>query len=149
LSGLSPGPCHLVVGFKGGLLDLGVVIGVIAVQHQLSHLDQRVVGVWPHLGQIKRVEPVGLGVLERHDLHLQRPTGVIATLDRLMQVAGVVVPVDADQPVGLGLGEALDALIGDEMVFDPEGLLLGVNPTVGVGSVAVNEPRFPQIGTRG
>ena len=90
-----------------------------AIQCQLADLDQRV-GVWPHLGQIERVEPVGLGLIERHDLHLQRPGRVLATLDRLEQVTGVVIGVELDQLVGLGLGQVRHALIGDEMVFDPE-----------------------------
>jgi hypothetical protein len=42
----------------------------------------------------------------------------------------VVVRVLAGQFVGLGLGEELDALVADEVVFDPEDLTGGVDPAV-------------------
>ncbi len=38
------------------------------------------------------------GVSKRHDLHLQRPTRVLATLDRVVQIALVVVAADAYVP---------------------------------------------------
>jgi hypothetical protein len=69
-----------------------------------------------HLGQIERFEPVGLGVIERHDLHLQRPGRVVPARDRLKQVTGVIVGVVRHQRVGLGLGQVFDALIGDEVI---------------------------------
>ena len=106
------GAGHDVVRLERGLLDLGVVVGDVAVQRQLADVDQRIVAVRPHLGQVERVEPVGLGVLERHDLHLQRPAREVAALDRVVEVALVVVAVLAGQPVGLLLGQEVDALVG-------------------------------------
>ena len=44
---------------------------------------------------------------------------MLAALDRLEQVAGVVVGVHRHQRVGLGLGEVLDALVGDEVILAP------------------------------
>jgi hypothetical protein len=117
-----------------------VVVGGIAIQRQPAHLDERVVGVRPHLGQVERIEPVGLGVIERHDLHLQRPRRVVAALDRLKQVAGVVVGVDRHQLVGLGLGEVFDALIGHEVIAHPDLLTGGVDPHEGMSAVEVHVP---------
>jgi hypothetical protein len=64
--------------------------------------------VGPHLGQVERVEPVGPGLLEGHDLDPQRPTGVLAALDRREQVAPVGVTVDAGHPVAILLSEEFD-----------------------------------------
>ena len=98
----------------------------------------------PHLGQVERVEPVGPGLVERHDLHLQRPARVVAALDRLVQVALVVVGVRPRHLVGLVLGEELDALVGLEVVLHPEPLAGGVDPHVGVRAVAVHVPPGPR-----
>ena len=94
----------------------------------------------PHLGQVERVEPVGLGLLERHDLHVQRPAGEVAAADRLEQVLPVVVGVLAGDPVGVLLGQELDPLVGLEVILDPELLAAGVHPHVGVARVAVHVP---------
>ena len=101
---------------------------------------QRVVAVRPHLGQVERVEPVGLGVLERHDLHVQRPAREVAVLDRGEEVALVVVAVLAGDPVGILLGQEVDALVGLEVVLHPEQFIGGVEPAVGVAGVAVHVP---------
>ena len=106
----------------------------------LADLVQRIVAVRPHLGQVERVEPVGLGVLERHDLHVQRPAREVAVLDRRVQVALVVVAVFTGQPVGVLLGQELDALVGLEVVLHPEQFVFGVEPAVRVAGVAVHVP---------
>jgi len=133
-------PRHEVVRFERRLLDLGVEVGWVAVQGQSADLVQRVVTVRPHLGQVEGVEPVGLGLFEGHDLNLQRPAGVITALDRLEQVAPMVVGVNAGDPVGLLLGEEVDALVGLEVVLHPEALALCIDPHVGVARVAVHVP---------
>ena len=80
----------------------------------------------PDLGQIERVEAIGLGVVEWHDLHMQRPARALSALDRFVEIPRVVVAVDAGQPIGLRLGQELVSLIGLEMVFHPELLTLPV-----------------------
>ena len=124
LVGREPGAGHGVVGLEGRLLHLGVVVGDVAVERERADVDERVVGVRPDLGQVERVEAVGLGLVEGHDLHLERPAGELAPLDRLVEVALVVVGVLAGDAVGLGLGQALDPLVGLEVVLDPEALAL-------------------------
>ena len=115
-----PDPRNHVARLDGQLLDLGVVVGRVPVKGHLAHLDEWIVRVRPHLGQVERVEPVVPGLLERHDLHLERPGGVITPPDGLEQVTGVEVAIGGDQRVGLLLGEVLDALVADEVVLDPE-----------------------------
>ena len=135
-----PGTWDRIVRLERRLLHLGVVVADVAIQGQPADIDQRVVAVRPHLRQVERVEPVVLGVLERHDLHLQRPAGEIAPLDRVEQVALVGVTVLAGHLIALVLGEELDALIGLEVVFHPEDLAGGVDPAVGVAGVTVHVP---------
>ena len=94
----------------------------------------------PHLGQVERIEPIRLGVLERHDLHVQRPGREVTVLDRVVQIALVVVGVLTGEAVGVLLGEEVDALVGLEVVLDPEQLVLVVDPAVGVAGVAVHVP---------
>ena len=98
----------------------------------------------PDLGEVERVEPVGLRVVERHDLHVQRPAREVPVADVLVEVALVVVGVDGRHLVGLVLGEELDALVGLEVVLHPEPLAGGVDPHVGVAAVAVHVPPGPR-----
>ena len=116
------GAGHDVVRLERRLLDLRVVVDDVAVQRHRADVDQRVVGVRPHLGQVERVEPVGLGVLERHDLHLQRPGREVARLDRVVQIPLVIVAVLTGDPIGVLLGQEVDALVGLEVVLHPEQL---------------------------
>jgi hypothetical protein len=64
--------------------------------------------------------------------------------DRPVEVALVVVPVLAGQAVRFALGEVVDALVGFEVVLDPEPFTLGVDPHVGVRRVPVHVP--PRLG---
>jgi len=99
-----------------------------------------VIAVGPDLGQIKRIEPVGLGLFKRHNLHLESPTGIILPFNSLKQITAVVVGIPAGDPVGLLLSEILDALVGLEVVFYPETLSFGIDPHVGMACVAVHVP---------
>ncbi len=129
---------HEVGGAEDRLLDLGEDVPRVAVELQLADLDRRVVRVRPHLGEVERVEAVGRRVRRGHDLDLHRPGGEVAALDRLAQIALVAVGVLAGELVGLVLGEVLDALVGLEVVLDPEDLAGLVVPLVGVRAVPVH-----------
>jgi len=121
-----------------GLLDLGEEVLGVAVEHHPADRDRRVVLVRPDLGQVERVEPVVGRVLKRHDLHLEAPDRVIFLLDGLPQVAPVVVGVLAAHGPGLGVGEVGDALLGLEVVLDPDLLARGILPQVRAAAVAVH-----------
>ena len=138
--GTGTDPRHEVTDIEGRLLDLGVVVGRIAVQRHPADFDQRIVRVRPDLGQVERVEAIGLGLVERHDLHSESPTRIVLALDRLIKVAYVVVAVDAGQPVSLRLSQEVDTLLSLEMVFHPKLLTLGVDPHVSVARKAVHLP---------
>ena len=131
---------HHVGGGEGGLLDLGEIVVRVAVELPLADLDQRVVLLRPHLGQVEGMEAVvgrvGLG----HDLHAQLPPGELAALDRVIQVALVALAVLADQGAGLGIGQVPDALLADVVELHPEALAGLVDQAVGVAAEAVHVP---------
>ena len=49
-------PGHDVGRREGRLLDLGEIVLRVAVQLQHADLDQRILAVRPHLGEVERVE---------------------------------------------------------------------------------------------
>ena len=128
-----------------GLLDLGEEVVRVLVELQDTDLVQRVVGVRPGLGQVERVEAVGLGLLVRHDLDRHRPLREVALLDGLPQVAAVELGVLTRELGGLLVGEELHALLGVVVELHPEALAGLVDPLVGVRAVAVHvAPRLRQ-----
>ena len=129
---------HEVVRLEGGLFDLGVEIGRIAVEGEAADFVQGIVGVRPDLGEVEGIEAVGFGVLEGHDLDLEGPAGIIPIFNGIEEVAAMEVGVFAGDAVGLGLGKIVNALVGLEVVFDPEALALGVDPHEGMAGVAVH-----------
>ncbi len=80
-----------------GLFDVGEVVVRVAVELVFSDLDQRVVLLGPHLGQVEGVKPVGGGVCFGHQLDVHGPLRVVAALDGVEQVAAVGLAVAADQ----------------------------------------------------
>lgn len=127
-----------MAGGEGDLLDLGeVVIGVL-VEDQLSDALERVVGMGPHLGNVKDVPLVGGGVGLRHDLDLEAPGGAFTGLDVVEEFASGEVGVLALHLLGLFGAHVLDAGVGLEVELDVEDLTLGVDPTEGVTAVSVH-----------
>ena len=94
----------------------------------------------PDLGQVERIEAIRRRVLERHDLHFQLPCRVLSALDAVEQVAAVEIRIGAGHGLRFSGGEVLNALLGLEVVLDPDALALGVDPHVGVAAVAVHVP---------
>ena len=71
---------------------------------------------------------------------MQRPGGVIPALDRLKQVAAVVIRIAAGHLVSLFLGHAFDTLIGFKVILHPKPLAFCVYPHIGMAGVAVHVP---------
>ena len=90
----------------------------------------------PHLGDVERVEPVGLGVVVRHDLHRDVPRREVSGIDGVEEVATVVVGVGPRDELSLRALHLDVALVGGEVVLDPEALTGGVDPLVGVRAEA-------------
>ena len=114
MSGREADAGHDVGRVEGGLLDLGEVVLRVAVQFQHAHLDQRVVLVEPDLGQVEGVVRVAVaasfsGITWMYSFQLRE----VAVLDGFEQVALVALAVLADERLGLGVGQVLDALLGD------------------------------------
>jgi hypothetical protein len=105
LSGENPMPGTMLLGANAACSIWAKKFSGFSFSVIRPDLDQRVVLLRPGLGQVERVEAVGLGVLVRHDLHRQRPLRELAALDGLEQVAAVEVGVLARDLLGLGVGE--------------------------------------------
>src|SRR5208282_1127616 len=99
-----------------------------------ADLDQRIVLVRPHLGQVegivRRLAGVGLG----HDLHAQAPLRIVAALDRVEEIALMALAVATDDARPLRVGHIGDALHGLEMELHPGPLAFGVDEAVGVAA---------------
>ncbi len=137
-------PGHDVGRAEGGLLDLGEIILGVAVQHHLADLEQRIVLVRPHLGEVEGIQAIFRGVGLGHELHADAPGRRRAIDDSREQVARGVVGVDARHPHRLLGGEVRDPLARLEMILDPDALALGVDPAEGVAA----EPVHVAIGAR-
>ena len=95
----------------------------VAVEHQPADLDQRVVRVRPHLGEVERVEAVVAASAAGMICTLSVQDGMLAALDGLQQVALVVTAGPRRRAAAASLGgQAPDALVGLEVVLDPEAL---------------------------
>ena len=123
---------HQVARCERGLLHFGVVVVGVAIELHHADLDQRVVLLAPHLGQVERVEAVGLRLFLGHDLHAQFPLGEVATVDGFKQVALAAFTVLGDHGGGLLVGQVLDALLAHPMELDVVALARLVDEAVGV-----------------
>ena len=77
---------HEVRGRERDLLDLREVVLHILVQLDRADGLEREVGMWPDLGQVEDVELERLRLCGRHRLHVDRPGGEVALLDRLEEL---------------------------------------------------------------
>ena len=111
---------HDVGGRERGLLDLGEIILRIAVELEDADLDQRIILVRPHLGEVERVVPVLVDIALRHDLHEELPFREIAALDRLEEIALMGLAVRGDDLLRrFRIGPVLDSLHGLEVELHP------------------------------
>ena len=74
----------------------------------------------PYLGEVEGVEAIGLGLIERHDLHMQGPAWVVSALDCFVKVANVVIAIDAGQQICVRLGQEVDPLVGLDNDISPK-----------------------------
>src|SRR6185369_13207033 len=101
---------------------------------------QRVISMRPHFRKVKRVEPIGLCLLERHDLHFECPTRIVTALNRIEEIALVVIGILAGNSIGLRLRKKLDTLVSFEVILHPEALASGVYPHVRMAGEAIHVP---------
>ena len=129
---------HEIAWREGGLFDIGKEIFRVFVQFKLAYFNQRIVFFRPDFGQVKRVVRHFFGIRFGHDLHVHRPFREVATLDGFIKVALVAFAVVGDDGGGLGVGQVFNALLGAEMEFHPETLVLRVDKAVSVRTEAVH-----------
>ncbi|OPZ22829.1 MAG: hypothetical protein BWZ10_00217 [candidate division BRC1 bacterium ADurb.BinA364] len=129
---------HDVGGIERRLFDFGEVVFGILVQLQHADVDQRIILVRPDLGQVEGIEGELRRVFFRDDLDFHIPARKVAFFDALEEVALVALAAFADDRLGFGVGQALDALPGLEVELDPETLVFGVDQAEGMAAVAVH-----------
>ncbi len=91
-----------------------------------------------YLGQIKGIKLPVLRLLEGHDLHVQRPVGVVLALDGVVEVVHAKVRVGGEEGVGRRRVEVLHALAGAPAELVVHRLPVGVDQLVGVRAPAVH-----------
>src|SRR3990172_3330196 len=94
----------------------------------------------PDLGNVKGVESVFLSLFRCHNLNLQPPGGMLASLDCIKEITSGMVRVCAFHPVSFFTGKILDALLGLEVILHPEVIALIVVPHEGVAAVSIHVP---------
>ena len=96
-------------------------------------------GAGPNFGHIEGVEAkfVRVCFLGFHDLDFGGPFDFLAGFDGFPELLFGVVWVLAGDADGFGLGQLLLAVLGDEVVFDPDEFAVLVDPFEGVAAVAV------------
>src|SRR5882757_8536174 len=119
---------------EGSLLDVGKEVLRVPIQFHLTDLDQWVVRVRPHLGQVERMDVIGVRILFVHDLHIELPPGKFAPLDRFVKVPLIALTITRDDLSRLSVRKVLNALLRFEGKLHPKSLVLRVDEAVGVAS---------------
>ena len=90
----------------------------ISIQGQFCYRLQWEVGVRPDLRHVENVPAVVLCLLGSHDLKVHRPRRVIAFLNCIVQLSGMVARVLPCKLICFCLGQVLNALVRLEMDLD-------------------------------
>ena len=119
---------HLIIGWlnswnevrwrESGLLDLGVIVLWVSIQGQLTDFDEWVIGVRPHLGDIKNIESVVFSILLWHQLNEPSPRWEVLLLNFVVEIGGGEFSVLEGHSVLLLNCKVLDSLIGFKMVLN-------------------------------
>src|SRR5262249_12530309 len=94
--------------------------------------------MWPDLGEIEGIEAIGCSIPKRHDLHFQPPDWVILLQNGFAQVSTMVVGIFRCHRPGLSISKVLDALLGLEVIFDPEFFACGIDPHERMATITVH-----------
>ena len=70
------------------MLGLSVVVLWVSIQGHLTNFVERIIGVWPDLGDIENVESVVSSVLLWHQLDVPGPGWEILLLDFAVKIRG-------------------------------------------------------------
>src|ERR1700730_3049819 len=134
---------------EGSLLDVRKEVLCVPIQFHLTHLNQRVVRVRPHLGQVERVDVIGVRILFVHDLDVELPPWELTLFDALVQVSLVALTITRDDLSRISVRQVLNALLRFEGELHPETLVLGVDEAVGVAPETMHVAERPGNATVG
>src|SRR5207253_3008253 len=117
--------------------------------YPLADFHERVVLVRPHLRQVERIDMIRLRILLRHDLHAYAPFREVTCFDGVKKIALRVVWVRSFERACLLAEKVLDPLLGLEVPFHVEELILSIEQAERVAAVTVHVPiavRSPAVG---
>src|SRR5229473_3780046 len=109
---------------ESSLLDVCKEVLCVPIQFHLTHLDQWVVRVRPHLGQVERMDVIGVRILFVHDLDIELPPGKFAPLDGFVKVPLIALTIPRDDFSRLSVRQVLNALLRFEGKLHPKSLVL-------------------------
>jgi len=103
---------------ESSLLDLGKVVHDVSVELELSELAERIVAVWPDLGQVEDVDLAGLGLLRCHGLDVDLPLGEVSLCDGIEEILGGIVWCATSKLSSLLLSQELGSLLREQVELD-------------------------------
>src|SRR5882757_11289442 len=109
---------------EGSLFRLRKEVLWVPIQFHLPHLDQWVVRVRPHLGQVEGMDVIGVRILFVHDLDIELPPGKFVPLDGFVKVPLIALTIPRDDLSRLSVRQVLNALLRFESKLHPKSLVL-------------------------
>lgn len=125
-------------GSKSGLLGFGVVVFRVAVENQLSDIDQGVVTVGPNFCDIIDIEAIFVSISDGHDLNFHRPGWEVSISDSVVEIVGSKVLVFNAHFGSFCGSPVLNSLVGLEVLLNQECFAIFVDKFESVGRVSVH-----------
>merc|ERR1712013_45840 len=123
---------------KGSLLSFSMEILWVSVERESSDFDERIITLWPYLGNVIYIESVLLGICKRHKLNEPSPRWEIAFLNVFEKVSCREILVILSHLSSFFSSPSFDALISFEVVLDKEWLTFIIDPLVSMRTVPVH-----------
>lgn len=82
---------------EGGLLNILVIVGGVAVKDQFPDRHERIVGVRPNLGDVENIPFVFEAFFLRHDLNEEVPLGCLLTVQVVEEVPLGIIRIFSSQ----------------------------------------------------
>lgn len=113
----------------------------VFVQDQSAKLLHGELVPRPDLGDIKGVEAklIGICLVGLHHLHVRSPFNILATLNRIPEIALGLVRVSAAHGNGFLVGERLLSVLGNEVILDVDEFAVLIHPLEGMAAISMVE----------
>src|SRR5476651_1893140 len=112
---------------KSRLLHMCEIIIRILIQFQHTYIYQRKIAMRPYFSQVKRVPPIGFGLLFAHHLDFDSPLRKLAVINMSQQVMLRKIRIDTAHGSSFFISKVFDALFGFKMEFYPSTLIFSID----------------------